>query len=670
MNGLCSALISILILCSPLTWAQKTVEIPSPNPVSPSFKADPDYNKSMQIDLFSGPLQMDGYKFDYEVKDQGRAIRIGQEELNNKNFRVWLGRGEDLTKGLNKFYADAEEYALYFYWPESLMQENTVEAINKTGQVLWKFELSKKELTDWQNQLQTVKDQLSPKSKILDSEFFQTRYALWAPQDTAKFLWRKPETFRFCFSQKKTIYRTSLCTPYFKVKQQGSEIQLMTFTSEDSEQKVLINNEEAELTGQFAMDMKRPILFHAQLASGMTMESINLPQSMDLYDVKVHPKNPQSWLIRGIGTRPLGIKVESTAPNESGLTKLIGFQSTIGDKRDFWQAEVSKQNSSLYIPGESGVMFLYPLKVNWLPEVHEIPQLKRRTQKATYAKRPRLSVKLPPGVDIPAHSGSLKLKDKKARVYDWYFNSPKEGQINRTYLDVTTAKGSYRGFYELYRGYSTEVSARLTGILATSGSYVFMGELAFNHWFERLFDWDQYYLSTLRWGVSAKVFQTFSKFNIGTDENDDPVSAALSVATFDIKYRLTPGLWGRDETWGLMLSLQSFQFNEINTNMVGGGVFWARSMPRIFDEIFNLIPYMNYPKWVDLEFIAYPLSMNKNVKLSTNYAINFHGKVMWSDHFFGEAGFGLKSYALTDNESLQEAKFGTFYGAVGLGWNF
>lgn len=140
--------------------------------------------------------------------------------------------------------------------------------------------------------------------------------------------------------------------------------------------------------------------------------------------------------------------------------------------------------------------------------------------------------------------------------------------------------------------------------------------------------------------------------------------------TLDLKYRFTPGVWTRDESSGLMFSYQDITFGTFKAPMMGGGWFWARSMPRVFDNIMNWIPFFRYPKWVDMEVIYYFSSLNSKITLNSPLSVNFHGQILWSKSFFGEAGFGLKRYAFVDKELNQKAELNTFYGTVGLGLKF
>ena len=96
---------------------------------------------------------------------------------------------------------------------------------------------------------------------------------------------------------------------------------------------------------------------------------------------------------------------------------------------------------------------------------------------------------------------------------------------------------------------------------------------------------------------------------------------------------------------------------------------------RFFDDIFNVIPFMRYPKWVDLEFILYPITLRDQQSSNFIFTMNFHGKVQWSPTFFGEAGFGLKNFSFEDTRSSDPNKqlsltLGAAYGTIGLGFNF
>jgi hypothetical protein len=61
---------------------------------------------------------------------------------------------------------------------------------------------------------------------------------------------------------------------------------------------------------------------------------------------------------------------------------------------------------------------------------------------------------------------------------------------------------------------------------------------------------------------------------------------------------------------------------------------------------------MRYPKWVDLDFVYYPIALRANQTLNYMAAVNFHGKVQWSKTFYGEAGFSLMDFDYNDKNSV------------------
>jgi hypothetical protein len=283
----------------------------------------------------------------------------------------------------------------------------------------------------------------------------------------------------------------------------------------------------------------------------------------------------------------------------------------------------------------------------------------------TYSTRPKVLGKVAQGVTLKTKQSAVQMNPDDKSLFEWTLEAPHLGKMNRSYLNVQHEDQEYRVYTEIFRSYSNELSGRFSG-LATAAGFLLMGEVAYNKWFESLFGWDNYYLSRLRWGVSTKYFQTFTPLEV----DSSGTKANISVLTVDLKYRASPGVWGREETLGAILSFQDLNYGDIKAPMLGVGAFWARSMPKVFDNLFNYLPFMNYPKFVDMEFIYYASSTNPDVKLLGNFALNFHGKVHWTDTIFGEAGFGMKRYAVQDLTLSQEAALNTFYGTVGLGINF
>ncbi|MBO9668794.1 MAG: hypothetical protein J7501_18495, partial [Bdellovibrio sp.] len=205
--------------------------------------------------------------------------------------------------------------------------------------------------------------------------------------------------------------------------------------------------------------------------------------------------------------------------------------------------------------------------------------------------------------------------------------------------------------------------------LATSqGGTALLGEGHIQYWFNDLFGWQNNYLSKQRWGMSAKYFTS-----LGDIPADDGAGGTedvpLQSTEVDLRYRFNQGLWGRDETVGAILAYEALTIGEQKANKIGAGLFWARSMPRGIDKFLNHVSFLNHPKYVDMEFIQFFSSTDSGTTMGSDFLVNFHGKVMWTNNFFGEAGFGLKNYNFTNSDETG-AKLTTFYGTLGLGLDF
>ena len=609
-------------------------------------------------------------EYDAETS-QGKSLKLGPVQFDDSSFGVELKTAKSLAPGIEAQFDDANEMGLYFFWPNELIQSGTLEAIGRTGTVIWKYQITPEKLAEWQEQINEVRKEVGPKSNLLRSKFFKSEFALIKDINEADSLLKNGQTFKFCLRQEKGLSRTTVCSPRYGVKKDKKSTRLLRAKSDPNAQaRVLVFNEQAPLKNVVELAPSNPVVFFAELKSGFSIEFTTLPYKLQIVDLVDNKKRPDHWTLTGVGTKPVGIVTQDVKAKVGNLTKALGFESTIGDTRQFWSVVIPKENPFLYMPGEAGGLFKQRLQVQRIPTDDEKPHATLKTIRGTYVEDPIITIRANPDVKLSTKDFFIEPDKSTKSLYNWKFKAQDRGEINRSYLLVESPEGPFETYYELYKGYPRELSTRLTGILSSSGGYVFMGELAFNYWFEDLFGWRNYHLSTQRWGTSIKAFRTFSEFTVGKDSDDEDVKATLEVQTVDLKYRLTPGLWGRDESWGLILSYQGVGFQDIKGALVGGGFFWARSMPRVFDDLFNLLPFMNYPKWVDLEFITYASSLTSTLKPDVNYALNFHGKVLWTKSFFGEAGFGMKQYAFTDTEQNQEAKFATFYGTVGLGLNF
>ncbi|MCK6600129.1 MAG: hypothetical protein L6Q37_17325, partial [Bdellovibrionaceae bacterium] len=463
------------------------------------------------------------------------------------------------------------------------------------------------------------------------------------------------QAFRICLSEKNRKASSRYCSARSIVKNNK-----LVFSKLVSPPRVLVKNEEASLKGEVNVSPGIVFSFYADLKTGESYEFITEPNKLNLVDV-VQVSNDKLKVI-GFGIKPIESTSVINKEEYSFFTKLLGFEPTIKEEREFWQLEVPLATPAIHFPGVGGGIFKQKINTTEIPKAYSRVFLHNNTPSATYLSSVNLKGFKRKASQVSSEENSVIQEDKNSSFFIWNFKSEKKGEINKSYLNVQYEGKKYSSFFELYRSYANELSARFTGVVSNSGQ-VIMGEILYTRWFEKLLGENS--LSFQRWGFAGKYFNSLNKLNISSTDSE-----ALSVTTLDLKYRFTPGVWTRDETSGVLMSYQDIKFGDFKSPMLGGGWFWARSMPRVFDDFLNWFPFMRYPKWVDMEVIYYFNSMNSNVTLNSPLSVNFHGQMLWSKSIFGEAGFGLKRYAFIDKVLNKKAELNTFYATVGLGIKF
>lgn len=620
---------------------------------------DDEYTKPLYFDSMDNLLPTMDLEYDMTAEN-GRSLKIGDVLFNDRTFFFAL---VPIAKFHPKMFSvvgatDAAKTQLVIRWPDPLFESGTLEMISRTGSVLWKEEITPEKRARWKEKLAIWKKGLEERgvkvNHLPDTSVFSTQYGM-----DIEGLKTVNESFRFCLSQTQRRSHSRLCSARYVLNGKN-----MAKVKSESSPRVLLQRDAAPLKQNTPVSMEDPTSFFAELGSGLTYEFVAKPNKINLMDLS-DTKKPDTLRVVGWGTRPSGPSNLLNPDEYSSFTRLIGFESTIGDLRKFWETFISTEDAKVCLPGQGGGIFTQRFELSEVPRAAARPYLRYNTPIGTYVDGVKLYGRKMPEVKITSVENFVAMDDEDPHYFKWYFKATETGKMNRSYLLMDYQGKQYKAFYEVYRGLPNELSVRLSGLLSQTGD-VFLGEVAYNHWFENIFGWTNEVLARQRWGVSVKMFKSLTDLKVSTAGD----TASFSTMNVDLKYRLVQGLWDRDETLGAMLDYQKVTFGAINAPMLGVGAFWARSMPKVFDDLFNLMPLLRYSKWVDMEFIYYPSSLDSNVALGNNFALNFHGKVLWTKNFFGEAGFGIKRYDIVENVLQQEAKLSTFYGTVGVGISF
>lgn len=640
------------------------------------------------VDL--GPIELD---FDLESQN---SLRIGDIHINAKTLDVQLGLVEDLSPVLLPFMTEDERADSYLImkWPEALLTEGVVEAISQSGRVLWKIDASKSEIMKWKDFQGEIRARAADKIRKGELDELPIMTATWAYKsflrNNNEFV-NAPEPFRFCITQVADEGQSRLCMPYMEFIKKDRKWFIQKTPEPIRPARVILSQKESPLKVRRVIRPGTPIQFLADLSEGHIYQFSSKPPQINIMEL-VRVVN-QGVKVVGHGQVPSRAHQVLNPAVKNVLISAIGWGATIGDFREFWETRFPENEPTLFFRGPGGGLFRQDYKIKRLPREELRPYLHRRTLDGTYVDGKKLYGIKATKTQVSSKENEVTLVDGAPDEFIWKFGAKKRGELNASRVQIRDGKEYFKAYTEIFKGYPGEASFRMPLILGTGGNFLAAGEFAANYWFDTVGGWSNYFLSNQRWGVGAKYMQTLTQVKINSKNIENPefnreYSAPLKTVALDLKYRLQPGLWNQDETVGLILGYNNANYDFFKGNMLGVGAFWARSMPKVFDDLFNKLPFMRYPKFVDMEYIYYVQSLDTstvNLKhiganSSGNWSLNFHGKIHWKKSIFGEAGFGIKSldYSFRNkgddgqNTSVSSLgfRFALFYGTFGLGYQF
>lgn len=692
--------ILILILARVSHFALAQVEEPLKVKAPPLDEVSP---FTMFYDPVENGVILEKQKIDYDLSTE-TTLRIGPYFFGPDDVSIQMTREQGEVSEI-EFGIDVRKrlvplYVLSFRWPKDFVSHGILEVIDDKNRSVWRRKVTEADLKEWEELTQPRKQTMGPDGKPIKPTVedlriktqkaeVQKRFGLARPETLNKIHRRSAfglahtgffefpiaqlkEPFRFCLSQDSEVGRLAVCSRRYQITREFGRYGLRQISA-DVRPRVLVNDKPVTLKGTaIFLDYRVPIKFAAMIKNGSYFEFVSHPKEVNIVDL-IEDREYRRLEVIGYGDAPMG-PVDQQFYADSANWGILNFMPTIGDLRRFWRVQTPSEAPFIYIRGEGGAPFRQHFVFDRLPSKEARLVLDDKTQRATYSSSTTLKGKASPKVKLSAPD--THLERLSATEFEWEFLAPKKGEMNKSFIEVEEDGHKYRAQFEIYRGRATELSGRLATLVTNDLEFVLMYEVALQHWFEKILFWDHYTLSKLRWGMALRHSDT-----LAAAVGDDQAFKRIQVTTGDLKYRMTPGIWGRDPSVGLIFSGQNVAYT-FKTNaqeltakapMVGGGVFWARSMPKILDDFFNIVPFMRYPKWVDAEAIWYPLILEEGKTSVYSFAFNFHGKVQWTPSFFGEAGFGLKNFAW-DDETVgprgTAVRVAIAYGTIGLGYNF
>jgi hypothetical protein len=579
-----------------------------------------------------------------------KPLALNFDMNSSKGLQLVMG---DLVFDEKSFKLQISKKDLFVYYPGDLFKHGVIEMVSKAGKVKWSQNFNRNDLLDFSDLKEKKIEELSDTDK-----------SMWAG---ARFrvsevvsgnhlnVWKPGEFFHFCITEESELGRLRLCTPLYEIKIIKKEVQFFLAPVSKENARVIINQVSVPTFGNYPVKAGESVQFYAETSSGLIVDFFVRAPQIKIVDMSKNPDGSVQIVVEGV--RPLKKAEEIKQEKLSSFFRNINWVDTLGDLRLFYKIVTTTPDAGFTLRSENGGgIFFQAFEISKLPQEKHRIYIDKFTPQMTYVDDAKVYGKVPVLTKLSSSENSVQFLDGTEDEFLWRFKAEKSDAMNRASVYAEKEGFSYKSYFEMYRGLPMDLSFRYGQVLGNVNAVANI-DLAFTYWFEDFLGLKDAQFSRLRWGVSLKSFESLNNLQTKIPKSSNPESTVsvfgkLKLQTLDFKYRFQQGVWNRDETTGLILSGLNFSFYDASTNMLGVGIFWARSMPKVLDDLFNQVSIFRYPKWVDAEALWYVYGTNPRAKLNVefnppqnfgNFALNFHGKVLWTKRFFGEAGFGIRS---------------------------
>jgi hypothetical protein len=612
------------------------------------------YTEALRFDPSDNGLSIDNPQIKWEHDEESNTFNVNGLKLEASALQLAITQMQrkDAVKRFDLKDRPAILTTISLQWPEILTRTGTLSFEKPTGEVIYSRAISEEDKRIWAR----LRSETNPEMQKNHDK------AAWGSFDIARepfgFLW-DGATFRACMSQKgEEESQVKICTPVYQTRSDGLNIDFSA-VSASNPPTVVYNEKSVGPNGILNFKIGTAIKLRFDFGQGAFVEVTSLPADMKLVDA-VQSSNGREILLTGHGAKPIGKSRVISEP-------ITHFWAPTGISQErVWQMAIDRDAPTLRLLGPFNVPFTMLFAYDRLPRERDRVFIRSTRSSGTYSSSPTVLGYTPSSFRISSDQQSAY--NSSPTHFEWKFAAPEKGQDNRARLKLHSRDGvnTWIANHNMYRTYPFEVSGRLTGIATLSGELLLLGEISGAVWLESLGLTQNYYLSKQRWGIAAKYFRSLTDLQTTSGKS----ISDFSVLNMDLKYHLLPGLWHYDELVGLIGGMQTVELAGLSPTLLGVGAYWARTMPKIFDDIFNLFPFMSYRKYVDMEFIYYPVTFTTGYEAGQSFALNFHGKVFWTNRFFGEAGFGMRTYDFALPSKRATVNLNMFYGTAGLGLIF
>lgn len=533
---------------------------------------------------------------------------------------------------------------LYVIWPKFLLQYGAVQIISESGNTLLNEDFDSNETSGGDKYV----------------------YHRIEDQDLPSHL---TQPFRICVKQnyKKTFVEA--CSDYikmengkFKPTKSATEFQkaVATLNGASVPKNAQINIPESQKTLDLLIEFK----------SGFKIHVKDKVRRLKIQNIAIDPVTKRLGIIGGEGT------ISTTT-----LTFKDRFFKFIKEKNYYRnQFEVSQQwpqniedAEMEFVPYPLGASAQhYGLILDQIPPPFKF-KLADNSPIATYRSVVELEGTKHPKEKLTAKRKNELFIKKDEKSFIWKFSAPEKGVMSQNYLALKH-KGDYFYFSRrIFRAHRGSISAAAALSTTTTLSLVPGYNVAADFWPESI--WGKKSWAYQRWGLGLNIYETRKAFKPQKGFTED---VSINPINLDIMYRLTPGVRPVEQSFGLALRYLRYQLfrsrsQDLTPRFLGVGALWHLAPQKLVDDVFNIVPFFRYPKWMELSVFYYPLVFG-SFEAGFSWSYHAKGRLHFSRDWYFEASINVMAinFKFITDDPFEEIspQVSTIHGTLGFGWMF
>lgn len=529
-------------------------------------------------------------RFEYAILDEDR-LKIGDILIDTSKLSFDL---QPASQG---------KFKLTFKWPAALLQDGNIILKNNVGKALFDSEFNKENIKIIK--AEPIEGETDLRN---DSAEYSTMIENKLVQDL-KYL----PFVKFCIFKEDAGTRIYLCSKELYMSTANAQMVVKSRNSNRNNTSVEVNSQTVGDQGLiFLNDSSELLVMKAFTKNGAQLEIETRKKDVDFKDV-FNSEDGTSLVFTATGAEPV----------DPSKVKKINSEE--------WQISVPKTKPVVYLKGEGDIPMRQEFFIKGdLPSDKNKIYLSENSKNKTYSHNMEIFGKLPDGFSATSTEANSKLLTSKNGNFKWVWSNLNSNKKNRRYLTVKNADQKWTAGYDVEQVTPAEI---YIGLNTYTSNQAINANLGFNWWFENFLSINSE-ATYLHWGASLKRAQHLST------KTGEP---KLDITQVELLYRLNPGFYMQDETWGLNLPIGMISTDSNSIQTFGIGAFWHKKAPTSLSK---------YASWFNSNAVFF-LPGGSDLKLKQGLSLSTLANKKLNDLLWLTYGGGISQYTF-DPKSGQE----------------